>query len=101
MPEPPQPQELTAEQIRDHLAAGEEVWLWEGGWPKHRVYSVEGLTADHVTLGDDFKVVFRGAITERMLGKHMSRSATVKVVVRKPPAGAKESNGQAESQTMA
>ncbi|MEV0151576.1 MULTISPECIES: hypothetical protein [unclassified Nonomuraea] len=79
------PADLTAEQIREHLAAGEEVWLWEGGRPKHKVFSVEGLTADHVTLGEDFKIFFKGAITGRMLGKHMNRDATIKAVTRTLP----------------
>lgn len=87
---PPQPQELTAEQIREHLAAGDEVWLWESGRPKHKVYSVEGLTADHVTLGEDFTVFFKGAITGRTLGKHMNRTEVIKAVTRESPAGAAE-----------
>jgi hypothetical protein len=90
----PQPQDLTAEEIRAHLEAGDEVWLWEGGRPKHKVYGVEGLTADHVTLGEDFKIVFKGAITGNVLGYQMNRSATVKAVTRRPPAESREPNGQ-------
>jgi hypothetical protein len=92
----PEPQEMTAEQIRDHLAAGEEVWLWERGRPRHRVYNVEPLSADHAGLGADYQVYFKGATTGLMLPKHMSETDKLKAVARRPPA--KETDGRTPAQ---
>ena len=83
-----EPPSMTAEEIRDHLTAGLEVWLWEGGYAKHKVLGVEGLTADHVALGEVYKIMFRGSITGKILGKHMTREATIKAVTREVPATA-------------
>lgn len=92
----PEPREMTAEEIRDHLIAGDEVWLWEKDRPRHRVYSVEPLTADQVRLGADYQVYFQGALTGRMLPKHVSQSDTLKAVARKPPKTDGEPDGQIE-----
>jgi hypothetical protein len=95
----PEPQDMTAEEIRDHLAAGEEVWLWERDRPRHRVYSVEPLTADHAGLGSDFQIYFKGATTGLMLPKHMSETDKLKAVARRPPAEtAKETSGRTPAQ---
>jgi hypothetical protein len=80
-----EPPGMTPEEIRDLLNADQEVWLWEGGYAKHKVLGVEDLTADHVALGAHFTVMFRGSITGKILGKHMNREATVKAVTRPKP----------------
>lgn len=83
-PEGPRPVEMTAEEIRDHLDAGEEVWIWEKDHPRHKVYGVEPLSPDHVVLGAEYKVVFKGAMTGLMCGLQMTRTRKLQIVTRKP-----------------
>jgi hypothetical protein len=88
MTKPPNIQDLTAEQIQDHLANGEEVWLVEHGTPKHKVQNVD--------LGkQECKIHFRGAFTGRVFGKPLWPTETIAVAVRPRPASPGEPNGQA------
>ncbi|MEV0237581.1 hypothetical protein [Nonomuraea sp. NPDC050786] len=75
------PMQLTPEEIRRHLAAGETVWLCETTTAKHQVFSVEGLTADHAHAGEDFRIVIRGMRTGRMLDLHAGRDKTFTVEI--------------------